>query len=172
MFNWDILPNPFLFNSPSSMVSTGITQSVRISSLQIYLEEILKLNKSLLKSKFLKIGTKQPKNTVSLSSSFEMKQICWTCYNNREWTTNFNMNQFCCTLTLIQEDFLRVCFEVGKGLGIQLTLSSSLIQNLLDLCYQNIPFSTKTFLILLISAFLCKNQHFFWQKQYFYSKWQ
>ena len=118
MFNWDILPNAFLFNSQSyltfSKVSTGITQMVPISSPGIYLEEILKLiNQTLLKSKFLKNGTKQPNNTVSLSSSFETKEICWTCQNSRQWATNLNMNQFCCTLNLIWEDLLRVHFEVG-----------------------------------------------------------
>ena len=117
MFNWDILPNAFLFNSQSyltfSKISTGITQMVPISSPGIYLEEILKLiNQTLLKSKFLKNGTKQPNNTVSLSFSFETKEICWTCQSSRHWATNLNMNQFCCTLNLIWEDLLRIHFEV------------------------------------------------------------
>ena len=80
MFNRDIIPNAFLFNSNFSKISTGIKQRFAISSPGIYLEEILKLiNQTLLKLKFLNIGAKQPKK-CSLTLIFVLtKQIYWSC---------------------------------------------------------------------------------------------
>ena len=73
------------------------------------------------------------------------------------------------SLTLIWVDFLGVRFEVGEGL--KLTPSRlKLIRIMLEIWHvsthtyvvlENIPFSTKTLLILLMSTFFCKRSLFF-----------
>ena len=81
-------------------------------------------------------------------------------------------------LTLIWVDFLGVLFKVGREGGVKITPSPQHVQNSLELCSkleiwyvsrhtyavsENIPFSTKTFLILQMSSFFfffAKNQRF------------
>ena len=73
-------------------------------------------------------------------------------------------------LTLIWVGFLGIHFlnslELCQKLEIWYVSTQACV------VVENIPFSTKDCLILLMSAFFAKNQHFFGQKYYLYSKQQ
>ena len=70
---------------------------------------------------------------------------------------------FMISLTLICVRFLGVRFKVGRGGGLNyLEIWHERTHS--HLVSENILFSTKSFLILLMSAFFCNNQLFFFGK--------
>ena len=76
-------------------------------------------------------------------------------------------------LTLIKVGLLGVCFGVAGKITPSKT-SQSYVRNLKFgtkvHTHMQIQISTKTLLILLMSAFFCKKSVFFWQKLYLYQQ--